>query len=751
MFAAKNLFLSGAAGYSVANSLRFRAANSANFTRTFATPTSATVWTFSVWVKRGALGAARHLLGASTTTFFGFNSSDQLTLSLNGVTAFTSTAVFRDPTAHMHVVYQQNGSAQTCWVNNVSVASGTTAAAIFNTAIAHTLGASNATNFFDGLMSNVTFVDGQALTPSAFGQTDTSSGQWVPKAYTGTYGTNGFFLEFKDASAATAAAIGKDTSGNGNNWTPSGISVTAGVTFDQMTDTPTKNFATLNSANISPTLGSTLNANLTFNSGGGGLEFAMVRATIALTQKFQWECVVPATQTYFAPGVMRADQNVARGGSNKIGGAAGPADSVGYWSSTGIVLNNVTLFADTATAGDILMFAFDPATNELRAGRQGTWLNSGGAVATLASGYTWLPVACDATSQDTNWNFGQRGGLTYPLLSGYTTINTSDMTSTAIPRGDAQFQATLRTGTGATASVTSLAFQPNLVWIKGRSGATDHGLYDSSRGVQAQLESNTITAETTEATGLTAFSTSGYTVGALAQLNTNTATYVDWAWKEDVTPGFDIVTDVGTTTAHTIAHALGAVPHMMIRRNRNTAARQWIVYQRFANASPQNGYLYLNDTSTFASYSGTWNNTSPTSSVFSVGTGDVNSNENLANYVTYLWTSIPGFSLFGSYTGNASADGPFVWCGFKPRWVVIKDVSALSQWRTYDAARNPTNGAMLSLLTNSNAAEASENFLDLLASGFKLRAGTGNGVNDSGNTYIFAAFAECPFKTATAR
>jgi hypothetical protein len=170
------------------------------------------------------------LLGASTTTNFGFNSSDQLTLTLNGVTACTSTAVFRDPTAWMHVVYQQNGSAQTIYVNGSSVATGTTAAAVFNTAIAHQIGAANTTNFSDGYMAEVNFIDGQALTPSSFGQTTGSV--WVPKQYAGTYGANGFYLKFNDATTTTT--IGNDSSGNANNWTtsgPAGAALAANVFF----------------------------------------------------------------------------------------------------------------------------------------------------------------------------------------------------------------------------------------------------------------------------------------------------------------------------------------------------------------------------------------------------------------------------------------------------------------------------------------------------------------------------------------
>jgi hypothetical protein len=197
-------------GYQISRSLRFNSADSAYLNRTFTTPTSSTVWTLSLWVKRGLLTGTYRLFGASTTTFLTFNSSDQLNLTINNVSAATSTAVFRDPSAWYHVVYQQNGSAQTLYVNNSSVATGTTAASVFNTAIAHQIGAANTANYFNGYLTEVNFIDGQALTPSSFGETNAQTGVWQPKRYTGTYGTNGFYLNFSDNSGTTATTLGKD-------------------------------------------------------------------------------------------------------------------------------------------------------------------------------------------------------------------------------------------------------------------------------------------------------------------------------------------------------------------------------------------------------------------------------------------------------------------------------------------------------------------------------------------------------------
>ena len=196
----------GSADYLLAKSLRFRSSASAYLNRTLTTPTSSTIYTWSGWVKRGTLSATGYLFGASTTTNFGFNSSNQLLLTLSGTAAVTTTAVYRDPAAWYHLVYVQNGATQTIYVNGVSAGTGTTANTVFNTAIAHQLAAANTTSYFDGEMAEVNFVDGQALAPTAFGAYSTYN-QWLPIAYAGTYGTNGFYLPFSATSATSYAGL----------------------------------------------------------------------------------------------------------------------------------------------------------------------------------------------------------------------------------------------------------------------------------------------------------------------------------------------------------------------------------------------------------------------------------------------------------------------------------------------------------------------------------------------------------------
>jgi hypothetical protein len=300
-------------------------------------------------------------------------------------------------------------------------------------------------------------------------------------------------------------------------------------------------------------------------------------------------------------------------------------------------------------------------------------------------------------------------------------------------------------------SVTGVGFQPDLTWIKGRSGATDHGLYDAVRGVQLQLESNTTTDETTETTGLTAFGSDGFTVGALAQLNTSSATYVGWNWKESASSGFDIVTYTGNGSARTISHGLGVAPNMIIVKARTTASTDqgWAVYHSANTAAPETDYLLLNSTAATADLDTVWNDTAPTSSVFSVGTNAL-VNANNDTYVAYCFAEVAGYSKFGSYTGNGSTDGVFVYTGFRPKFILTKVVSTTQSWHICDTTRNTANVVDLVLQPHVNTAEVVNVDYDILSNGFKIRT-TDGALNSSGETYIFAAFAESPFKYANAR
>jgi hypothetical protein len=425
MFGAHPMFRIGGGGYQITNSLRFRASNSAYLSRTFGSPTSSTVWTFSAWCKRGNLGSTSYLLGASTTTNFGFNSSNQLVLTLNGTTACTSTAVFRDPSAWMHIVYQQNGSAQTIYVNNASVATGTTAAAIFNTAIAHQVGAANTTNFFDGHLANVYWIDGQALTPSSFGQTDATTGVWVPKAYSGTYGTNGFFLEFKDATSTTT--IGYDTSGNSNNFTTSGISVTDGGTFDQSLDTPTLNYPVISPLN-SQSVVSITEAGMASNYGGAfNTGTCIVSVPFPTTGKWHYEhtCLAVGSFDYFC-GVF-LNKSIGGVSANIVVPGTSANEYAYRFNGEKMIAGVTSAYGSSYTANDVIGIAFDATNLTIEFFKNNV---SQGQLTGMPSG-EYIAFTQQYGGGSTRINFGQRP-FAYTPPTGFKALSTANITSTAV-------------------------------------------------------------------------------------------------------------------------------------------------------------------------------------------------------------------------------------------------------------------------------------------------------------------------------
>jgi hypothetical protein len=329
------------------------------------------------------------------------------------------------------------------------------------------------------------------------------------------------------------------------------------------------------------------------------------------------------------------------------------------------------------------------------------------------------------------------------------------------------FNTILYTGTGASNARTGVGFQPDWVWIKERSGAADHGLYDAVRGVTKQLESNTTTAETTEATGLTAFGTDGFTVGALAQLNTSGDTYVSWNWlganttasntagtitstvSANTTSGFSIVSYTGTGATATVGHGLGVTPKMLIVKKRDSAGTDWTVWGSILGGTVGSEKITLEGTGakTTGLNSSWFNNTAPTSTLFTIGTqSDLNGSG--GTYIGYCFADVKGYSKFGSYTGNGSTNGTFVYTGFKPAFVLLKTSSLAGEnWVMFDNKRstfNVVNGRLFPNLANAESTAA--NILDFLSNGFKLR-NADSSVNTA-NTYIYMAFAENPFVTS---
>jgi hypothetical protein len=784
------LFPSAAAGgYQISRSLRFNSADSAYLSRTPASAGNRKTWTWAGWVKRSALGVRQTFFGNADSSgtngfYLRYEPDDKLQVidfSTSAVAQKITQALFRDVSAWYHIVLAYDTTQATAsnrvrlYVNGAEITAFSTATnpsqnydGYINNTSAHAIGrpGSFASEHFSGYLADIHFIDGQALTPSSFGAFDVNN-VWQPKAYSGNYGTNGFHLDFSDNSAATAAALGKDSSGNSNNWTPNNLSVTAGSGNDSLVDSPTNygtdtgvggevrgNYATWNALAGTGTLSN------------GNLDCALQKrrgGTVSVSSgKWYWE--IAATSVTAAGcmiGVIPA-ANINLSSVSYIGDA-GRADEYGYYSSGSKFSNGSSAYGASYTTGDVIGVALNLDTGTITFYKNG--VSQGQAFSGVAGTYT--PAVCNGSGGATDdgsatANFGQRPfGYTAP--SGFKALCSTNLPTPTILNGATAMDVVTYTGTGASLTPTSsLGFSPDLVWIKGRSAATDHALYDTVRGVQLDLASNLTTAETTQSTGLTAFNSNGFTVGTLAKLNTSAATYAGWCWdagtsnvvntqgsitstvRANPSAGFSVVTYTGNFTAGaTVGHGLGVAPSFMIVKSR-TAADDWTVYH-IANGNTK----YMRFTTDNPLAVAVWNNTTPTSTVLTLGARD-ETNRNSANYVAYCFTPVSGYSAFGSYTGNGSTDGPFVYTNVLPRWVMIKRTDSTSNWTIIDTAREGYNVDNDPLYPNLSDAEGTADLADILSNGFKLRT-TDASVNASAGTYIYACFGANPFAYSRSR
>lgn len=777
---------SGQQGYFLNRSVRFRSSAQAYFSRTPAASGNTQIFTWNFWVKRGQLSAYQdmYFTNAGGGTFASISWTANNTLTITSVNAsvaqceLITSAVYRDCSAWYMLTFAVDTTQATAsnrvkvYVNGVQVTAFATAtypAQNYNFQMNNTLVQNigrPATYPSDFYMAEVNFIDGQALTPTSFGAFNVLTGIWQPIKYSGTYGTQGYYLNFNDNSAATAAAIGKDSSGNGNNWTPNNISVTAGATYDSMTDVPTltspttANYCVINPLDVQ-------NAS-SVAQGNQYISFSAVnyghsRATQAIPDGSYWEVVAGGTN-WLMLGVANS---TAYSSFNWAGSWA-------IYQADGKVYNNgaaITGVLATFTTNDVIGFALKG--NKLYIAKNGTWLNSGDPVAQtgfVASGISSevFPYIGNgggsAGTPSAYFNGGQRP-FTYTPPTGFVALNTYNLPTPTIANGANQFAATTYTGNGGsgqvvTNTVNGNSFQPDFVWIKSRSNIDNNQLVDSVRGLSGTpgLSSNSTNAEF--ATGIvTAFNSNGFTSSTGTTQN-----YIGWQWKSsnatavtntagsitstvsaNPTAGFSIVTFTAQASGTaTVGHGLGVAPAMIITKAR-AAVSYWNIYhQSLGNTK----YIQLESTAAATTASGRWNNTSPTSSVFTMGVDF----GGIGTMVAYCFSEIAGYSKFGSYTGNGSTDGTFVYTGFRPRFILLKNSSSAADWVTFDTSRDTYNLATKYLVPNTSGAEATGASvqLDILSNGFKIR-GTWVGMNASGNTIIYAAFCESPFNYSLAR
>ena len=657
-------------------------------------------------------------------------------------------SVFRDISSWYHIVVAVD-SAQAVEADRVKIyVNGTQIAYTTSTALAQNtpmrgldqywttaIGRSSYQEawYLDAYLAEFHFRDGAQLDASYFGET--VQGVWVPKRFTGSHSANGWYLDFSNSSD-----FGSDQSGNANDFTDNGL-----ATNDQVLDSPTNNYCTLNPLdNFS---GPTMQE--------GNLEITHTLPTVWLSAvgtfgvssgKWYWEGIFESGANVFIAGIVE-DSGRSAVAQYFVGGTA---KSHGYYVD-GKYYNDGSgdAYGAAYSDGDICGVALD-----MDAGTMTCYKNnaSQGVMVTGLSGlyFPVLSVWSNGIPDSCSINCGQLG-FTYTPPVGFKALCSANLPEPEILEGNKGFDVVAYTGNGTSQTITGLEFSPDLVWIKNRETTDPHMIQDTVRTAGYNLQSNSTDDEGYSATAwLTAFTSDGFSVGDSDAVNGTPplSDMIAWNWKEDPRYGFDIVAYTGAAAARAMAHSLGVVPEMIIVKNINTAATNWGVYSKGLNGgtTPENYFLLLNTTAAEAAHITAWNNTAPTSSVFTLGTGFAAADD----YIAYLFASVEGFSKVFSYTGNGNADGPFVYCGFRPRFVLFKGISDVHSWYMYDSERDTDNVVGAGQYPDLNLAEGSSSVLDFLSNGWKVR-NSGTYINGSAEVYVGIAFAEHPFKYSNAR
>jgi len=338
------------------------------------------------------------------------------------------------------------------------------------------------------------------------------------------------------------------------------------------------------------------------------------------------------------------------------------------------------------------------------------------------------------------------------------------MAYTTIDKPSVYFNTVFYTGNFSTQSITGVGFQPDWVWIKERSVSGNHQLQNSVNGTNSKLMSNSTSAEGTDTNYITSFDSDGFSIGANNGNNQSGVTHVAWNWlaggsassntngditssvSANTTSGFSIVSYTGNGSAgQTVGHGVGSALDMIIVKKRSSSA-QWVVGHKAMDSTFDN-FLFLDATSAKGNADNVFNDTAPTSSVFSIGNaGDTNASSQ--TYTAFCFSQVKGFSKFGTFAGNGNSDGSYVYTGFKPAFVMVKDSTSDGQWFMRDSKRDTYNPAVKTVYANGVPAEENSQPWDMLSNGFKMR-NTDTDLNNSGETYIYMAFAEAPFVTST--
>ena len=732
--------------------------------------------TFSWWFKRGSsYGTEMIHVGAapSTRLLARFDTSNRLVFRLtNGTTEYqkVTNMTFEDSSKWYHCHWQIDVSQSTAtdrskvWIDGDQITSWSSDSNPGqNTDV---VGLSDGTTqrigcgshfvgqIFDGYLAEFNYCDGVITTVDNFGITDTATGRWIPKELSGiTYGSNGFRLQF-----GTDSALGDDTSGNTNDFSSSGL-----TTSDQRTDTPTNNLPIMRPYNpsYSQTLseGNLQTATTAINRGypmcstlrpkGSGKYYAEVRfSSTGGGNTVNFGCYAQEDLHNYSSG------NAYTGGSN-LGS--------GYWyvhgghSSQGFYHNGTKTSSDSSSfsSGDVLGLALD-----LDNGTLSFYNDDGnlfGSTTFDSSKSACFAAMTNASGINFIWNFGDNGTFNGNETAG----------GNADSDGIGNFFHSVPTGFKALTKESMPETDKGvtaLTWVKNRDTTNNNMMVDSSRGQSKHLYVDRNDAEQDyDKRGMSKFLKGGYSCGEYNFINAVGNRIVSWNWvanggttasngdgsisstvQANTDAGFSIVQYTGTGSNATVGHGLSQAPEWIMVKIVNLSSVAGFTVSTTADPNGFNNFLYLNETEISRALSTNWQDTAPTSSVFSVGSSTTTNYSGQA-MLAYCWHSVDGYSKFGRYTANGNADGPFVYTGFKPAFVMVKNIDSAYSWFMFDNKRDPDNPVRDYLAADTTAASAQTDVFDFLANGFKVRIGTGSGANNSTDTNIYMAFAENPF------
>ena len=674
-----------------------------------------------------------------------------------------------------------------------------------------------ATAFFPGYIAQPVMLDGQSVQAGDVAITDfvdaftfgTNGSQFVPKANADiaalatTAGGNSFCLDFETTGGTSEANLGLDISDNSNNLTPANMAAS-----NQSTNTPSKNFSIFNPlANGDST-------------GVGSFTLSNGNKTAALTSSNSWlKTTIPFVMS--GSNIIRTQFTIDTVGDSAVG-ITGSPHTAGTYHTSGLghpgqgevlLLSSGAVVVDgnfgssggytsSWSASDVIDVIVNLDVGAVWFARNGT-LGGSATQAEIQAGTTtnaalvtsfvrrkagevfnFYVAQWNPSNPTFTYNSGQTAfSNSYSTITSLVPLSTADLAAPDF-QGIDYFNAVLHTGNGTAIgsggkAVTGVGFKPDWTWIKNRDAADSHSLYDIVRGVTKQIETNTATVESTQSEGLTTFGSDGFTVGSLAQVNTNTEDYVSWNWLGSNTTSttspagsiastssvadaghFSVLKYTGSTgAARTVGHGLGGVAEAIIVHNLGSSGANWpVLHEALGSVTGGGGnYILINGTGdkTYANIN-YWNDTSPTDEVFTIGSGATPDTNAAQDFIAYCFRSVPGGCKVGSYRGNSDDDGAYIFCGFKPRWLIVKEttVSDTAQdWFAMDTARYIFNGTTTAGGLNGGVLCPNENFeekvtyftdnpgYDILSDGFKLRTNSGT-INGTGRLMIYIAMAD---------